>query len=123
MLHKIFLIFGSIFAFIGVSLGAFGAHFLKQRLDSDMLNIFEVGVRYQMYHALALIAVALIANSMSNSYIMAAGWSFIAGMIVFSGSLYVLSLSGVRAWGAVTPLGGLLFLLGWVLLAWGVLKS
>lgn len=116
---KIFLVLGSIFAFIGVSLGAFGAHFLKQKLDNDMLNIFEVGVRYHMYHALALIAVGLI--TISNSYISAAGWAFVAGILLFSGSLYILSLTGVRAWGAVTPIGGILFLIGWALLAWGIL--
>lgn len=122
-MQKTFLLIGSLIAFIGVALGAFGAHALKQRLDSNLFDTFEVGVRYQMYHALAIIAVALVASSFTSSYIAASGWAFVAGVTIFSGSLYILALSGVRGWGAVTPIGGLLLLLGWLLLALGVVKS
>lgn len=120
---KLFIFIGALMGFLGVAAGAFGGHALKQRLSADMLAIFEVGVRYQMYHVFAIIAVGLIATHYQHALISAAGWSFIAGTIIFSGSLYILSLSGVRAWGAVTPIGGLLLLIGWLLLAIGVTKS
>jgi uncharacterized membrane protein YgdD (TMEM256/DUF423 family)/16S rRNA U1498 N3-methylase RsmE len=109
--------------FIAVALGAFGAHGLRERLAPDLLAIFEVGVRYQMYHALALAAAALaLERRPDSSPLQWAAWSFVAGTLVFSGSLYVLALSGVRWLGAVTPLGGVAFLAGWLLLAWGALR-
>lgn len=112
-MYKTLLIIGALSGFIGVSLGAFGAHALKQRLDQEMLQIFEVGVRYQMYHALAICLAAILGGAFSGY----AGWAFVAGTVIFSGSLYILALTGTKAWGAVTPIGGVLFLLGWVLLA------
>lgn len=110
---------GAFFAFLAVGLGAFGAHALKARLSPDMLAIFETGVRYQMYHALALVGLGLWAalNPEAKSVHKTAGL-FALGILIFSGSLYILSLSGVRAWGAVTPLGGLCFLGGWLHWAW-----
>ncbi|MBI4487816.1 MAG: DUF423 domain-containing protein [Deltaproteobacteria bacterium] len=118
-MDRFFFIAGSLSAFLAVALGAFAAHGLKSRLSPEMLNIFEVGVRYQMYHALALIAVAWASIRWSGSSVIAAGWLFLAGTIIFSGSLYLLSLTGLRWLGAITPIGGAAFLLGWLLLAWG----
>ena len=96
--------------FLAVGLGAFGAHALKSRLTPDMLAIFETGVRYQVYHALALLLLAALRGPNKS------GWCFTAGIVLFSGSLYLLALTGVRKWGAVTPIGGLLFLAGWLIM-------
>ena len=103
--------------FLGVALGAFGAHGLKDVLSDSMKAVFETGVRYQMIHGLALFIVAWLSSRGSSEVVHAAGWCFIAGVLLFSGSLYILSLTGVRAWGAVTPIGGLAFLAGWLCLA------
>lgn len=119
-MDRFFFIAGSISAFLAVALGAFGAHGLKERLTPEMFNIFEVGVRYHMYHALALLAVAWTSTRWPGGSVTAAGWLFLAGTIIFSGSLYLLSLTGLRWLGAITPVGGLAFLLGWLLLAWRV---
>ena len=117
-MEKIFFLTGSIMGFLGVALGAFGAHALKDRLTPEMLGVFETGVRYQMYHAFALLAAAWAASSPwpHQPWVRMAGVQFIVGIVVFSGSLYALSLTGVRLWGAVTPLGGLAFLAGWACL-------
>jgi uncharacterized membrane protein YgdD (TMEM256/DUF423 family) len=120
---KIFLILGSVSAFIAVGLGAFAAHLLKDRLPADLFAIFEVGVRYHLYHALALIAVAWACQTYPGSSAALAGWLFVAGTAVFCGSLYALSLTGARWLGAVTPLGGLCFLAGWLWLAWSVWRE
>lgn len=93
---------------------------LKGRLSSDMLNIFEIGVRYQMYHALALLAVAWVYTRWPSALVVGSGWLFIVGTVLFSGSLYLLSVSGIRWLGAITPLGGIAFLGGWLCLAWAV---
>lgn len=100
---------------LAVALGAFGAHGLKERLTPDMLAIFEVGVRYQFYHALALLALALGPDRLwRGPWAARASWAWIAGVAVFSGSLYILSISGIRWLGAITPIGGVAFILGWV---------
>lgn len=112
---------GAVSAFIGVALGAFGAHGLRKRLAADLLAVFEVGVRYQLVHALALLGAGDAAARLAPGALAWAGWLFVAGSAVFSGSLYVLSLSGKRWLGAVTPLGGLLLLGGWACLAWAAL--
>jgi len=122
-MDRFFFIAGSISAFLGVALGAFAAHGLKTKLPAEMFNIFEVGVRYHMYHALALLAVAWASTRWPGGSIVAAGWLFLAGTIIFSGSLYLLSLTGLRWLGAITPIGGLAFLLGWLLLAWGIYQG
>ncbi len=101
---------GAGFMFLAVGLGAFGAHALKARLSPEMLVIFETGVRYQVYHALALLLLASLRGPSK------AAWCFTAGIVVFSGSLYALALTGTRKWGAVTPIGGVLFLAGWLIL-------
>jgi uncharacterized membrane protein YgdD (TMEM256/DUF423 family) len=116
---RLFLGIAAASAFLAVALGAFGAHGLRERLTPDLLAIFEVGVRYHMYHALALAAVALALDRWPSSALQWAGWCFLAGTVIFSGSLYVLALTGIRWLGAITPFGGLAFLVGWALLAWG----
>lgn len=118
-----FALAGSISGFLAVAAGAFGAHALRARLSPGALLTFETAARYQMYHALALLAVAWAASRWPGEPIRAAGWLFVAGTVVFSGSLYGLALTGPRWLGAVTPLGGLLFLGGWVALAAGILKG
>jgi uncharacterized membrane protein YgdD (TMEM256/DUF423 family) len=120
---RVFAGLGAVAAFVAVALGAFGAHALRARLTPADLDIFETAVRYQMYHALALIAVAWASTRWPGGLTLAAGWAFLIGIVVFSGSLYVLVLSGQRWLGAVTPLGGLAFLLGWLLLALRMLRS
>ncbi len=122
-MHRLFLSFGSGFALIAVITGAFAAHALKLRLSPDMFQTFEVAVRYQMYHALGLIAVAWASTQWSSQLITAAGWLFVAGIVIFSGSLYILSLTGVRWLGAVTPIGGAAFIIGWACLLWSAIKG
>jgi len=122
-LDRLFLVAGALSGFAGVALGAFAAHGLKARLAPELLATFEIGVRYQMYHALALLGVAWACTKWPGAWVTASGWLFIAGIVVFSGSLYVLALTGVRWLGAVTPLGGLAFLAGWLCLAWGAWKA
>jgi len=114
---RIFFVLGAVAAFAGVALGAFAAHILRSRLALDALATFETGVRYHMYHALALLGVAW-ATSRWGPQAGVAGWCFVAGIVLFSGSLYALAVTGQRALGAITPLGGVCFLAGWVILAW-----
>jgi uncharacterized membrane protein YgdD (TMEM256/DUF423 family) len=122
-MERIFLFFGAVSGFIGVAAGAFGAHILKGRLGADMVSVFEVGVRYQLYHALALMATGWVRSKWPTGLINAAGWFFATGTLIFSGSLYLLALSGVRGFGAVTPVGGLAFLAGWACLARAAMKK
>jgi uncharacterized membrane protein YgdD (TMEM256/DUF423 family) len=117
-MDRIFVLIGSLAALLGVGAGAFGAHALRQRLTPDMLAVFETGVRYQLVHALALLAVAWACARWPGPASRAAGWLFIVGIVLFSGSLYLLVLTGMRSFGAVTPIGGVAFLLGWACLAW-----
>ena len=119
---RLFLSLGAIFGLLGVAAGAFGAHVLRGRLTPDDLQIFETAVRYQMYHALALLAVGLFSIRFASASATAAGWCFLAGIVIFSGSLYLLVLSGARWWGAVTPIGGVGFLAGWLFLLWAALR-
>jgi uncharacterized membrane protein YgdD (TMEM256/DUF423 family) len=114
--NKTFLLVGSLFAFLGVAFGAFGAHGLRGRLSPEMLAVFETGVRYQMYHALAILLVGLMMSPMGGWAIHTAGWAFVIGIVVFSGSLYLLALTGTTMFGAITPIGGLAFLVGWACL-------
>jgi len=121
--ERLFFVLGALSAFIAVALGAFAAHGLKARLTPELLATFEIGVRYQMFHALALFGVAWAATRWPGSALTAAGWLFVAGTLLFSGSLYILALSGIRWLGAVAPIGGLALLAGWLCLAWGALKG
>ena len=122
-MQRIFFSLGAGFALLAVAIGAFAAHALKTRLSGEMLSIFEIGARYQMYHALGLIAVAWAISQWNSQLVIAAGWLFVAGIAVFSGSLYVLSLTGIRQLGAITPIGGLAFIIGWFLLVLAALRS
>jgi uncharacterized membrane protein YgdD (TMEM256/DUF423 family) len=108
---------GALSAFLAVAAGAFGAHALRTRLGPAMLLVFETGARYQMYHALGLMAVAWAVTRWPGKVTSAAGWCFVAGTVLFSGSLYAMALTGQRALGAITPLGGVAFLSGWLCLA------
>ena len=114
---------GALSALLAVAAGAFGAHALRSRLAPDTLGIFEVGARYHMYHALGLLAAAWAVARWPGGATTAAGWLFVAGTVIFSGSLYLLSFTGQRWLGAVTPLGGLAFILGWAALAWAALRG
>jgi uncharacterized membrane protein YgdD (TMEM256/DUF423 family) len=122
-MDRLFFAIGAASAFLAVAAGAFGAHGLKSRLSADMLAVFETGVRYQIYHAFALLAVAWAYAKWPGTAAAAAGWCFVAGTLVFSGSLYLLSLTGTRWLGAITPLGGVAFLAGWLCLLWTALKA
>ena len=120
---RTFFILGCVLGGLGVALGAFAAHGLRSTLSSADLATFETGVRYQMYHAFALLAVAGAVARWEASTAVAAGWLFTAGIVLFSGSLYLLVLTGPRWLGAVTPLGGVAFLAGWALLAWTAIRG
>ncbi|MBY0425886.1 MAG: DUF423 domain-containing protein [Cytophagales bacterium] len=123
-MQKIFLLIASLMGALSVAIGAFGAHALKAKLEAiGRLDTFETAVKYQFYHTFALIAVALLLDKIPVKSLEFAGWSFIGGTLVFSGSLYILCLTGVTKWGAVTPLGGLLFIVGWGLLGWSISKN
>jgi uncharacterized membrane protein YgdD (TMEM256/DUF423 family) len=116
-MDRTFLLVGAVAAFLGVGLGAFGAHGLRARISPEMLAVFETAVRYQMYHALALVLTSVLMSRMGGWLAVTAGWCFIAGIALFSGSLYALALTGVTVLGAITPLGGLAFLAGWACLS------
>jgi uncharacterized membrane protein YgdD (TMEM256/DUF423 family) len=116
-MDAVFFRLGTLSALIGVAAGAFGAHALRARLSPELLAVFETGARYQMYHAFALLVVAWAATRWPGALLIWAGWLFVAGTVLFSGSLYALALSGMRWLGAITPLGGVAFLAGWLCLA------
>lgn len=120
---RLWLSLGAAYGFLAVALGAFGAHALKARLTPEMLAVWRTGVDYQFYHALALLMLGLIARQQTSSALNVAGVCFGAGVLLFSGSLYALALSEIRILGAITPVGGLLFLSGWLLLAYAALKD
>ena len=122
-MDRVFAVLGGASAFLAVLAGAFGAHALRARIPSDLLTVFETAARYHLYHALALFAVAWAATQWPTMLVRAAGWLFVAGTVVFSGSLYLLSMTGARWLGAVTPLGGLCFLAGWLALAIAVWRG
>ena len=128
-MYKTGLIFGIVFAALSVILGAFGAHALKQVLEPEQLQIFETGVRYQMYHSLGLIATGILYRFFTNKQISLAALFFIIGIILFSGSLYAMvalkinGQVGLGGLGILTPIGGLFFILGWLFLLFGVLKT
>lgn len=122
-MERLFFLLGCLSGFLGVALGAFGAHALKGRLEPPMVAAFEVGVRYQLFHAVALLAVAWATTRWPSATVNAAGWLFVLGTLLFSGSLYALSLSGMRVLGAVTPIGGSAFLAGWLCLGWAAWRA
>ena len=120
---RVFALAGAVLGLVAVALGAFGAHALRSRVTPELLATFETGVRYHVYHALALFACAWAMDRWPSPQVVWAGGLFVTGIVLFSGSLYLLALTGARWWGAVTPLGGLAFLAGWVCLAWGVARG
>jgi uncharacterized membrane protein YgdD (TMEM256/DUF423 family) len=120
---RTFVALGAISALLAVAAGAFGAHALRTRLVPDMQTVFETAARYHMYHALALFVTAWAFTRWPGGPVIAAGWLFVAGTVLFSGSLYLLTLTGQRWLGAITPLGGLAFIAGWAALAWAALRS
>ena len=118
-MDRAFLVLGALFGFLGVGFGAFGSHALRSRLPPERLVTFETGVRYQLWHALALFAVVFLRTIGPDAFAESlAGVLFLAGIVLFSGSLYALALTGRRTWGAVTPFGGVCLLAGWLALAW-----
>ena len=119
---RFFLLAGSLSGFLSVAFGAFGAHALKERLDAYSLGVFQTGVQYQFLHAIVLLLLAGWLRQEDQALVRGAGYFFIGGSVVFSGSLYTLALSGVKLWGAVTPLGGLSFLAGWLCLFFAAWK-
>lgn len=118
-MDRTFFALGCLLAGLGVVAGAFAAHGLKSHLSADLLDAWETGARYQMYMSLGLLAVAWAATRWPGGPVTAAGWLFVAGIALFSGSLYVLAVTDVKWLGAITPFGGLCFLAGWALLGWG----
>ena len=112
-MDRTFVLAGAVAGLVAVGFGAFGAHGLRGRLSPEMLAVFETGVRYQMYHALALLLTAALVTRFPGKAMVAAGWLFVAGIVLFSGSLYLLAVTGVTVLGAITPVGGVAFLAGW----------
>lgn len=120
---RTFWILGCVLGLLAVAAGAFGAHGLRGRLTPDLLAVYETGARYHMYHALALLATAWAVEHWGGGAAAVAGWAFVAGIVVFSGSLYLLALTGTRWLGAITPIGGAAFLAGWAALAWAAWRG
>jgi uncharacterized membrane protein YgdD (TMEM256/DUF423 family) len=120
---RLFLLLGAVYGLLGVAFGAFGAHALRSRLTPEMLAVYHTGVEYQFYHAFALLAVGVLCTVRPEPGLGVAGWCFAAGVLLFSGSLYLLALSGTRWLGAITPAGGVLFLIGWGALIWAVVRA
>ncbi len=121
-MERVFLAAGAISGGLAVAAGAFGAHALRARLPPDLLAVFQTGAQYQLAHALALLACGWMVGRAPGAAAALAGWLFLAGTVLFSGSLYALALSGIRALGAITPFGGVAFLVGWAALAWAALR-
>lgn len=122
-MSRTFVIFGGLLGTLAVAAGAFGGHLLKERLSAELFAIFEVAARYHMYHALALFGAAWASTQWPGSWTTASGYLFVVGIVFFSGSLYLLSLTGVRWLGAITPIGGLAFIAGWLCLVVAAWKS
>ncbi len=121
---KLFLVIGSIAMALSVAIGAFGAHGLEPRLTERMMKNYQTGVQYHMIHGIGLVAVGLAALKVASTGLLSgAGWSFIIGIVLFSGSLYAMALTGITKLGAITPIGGLAFIVGWVLLATAVIRG
>jgi uncharacterized membrane protein YgdD (TMEM256/DUF423 family) len=123
-MEKFFFVAATIFGALAVALGAFGAHALESRLTASLLQTYETGVRYHFYHVIALVAVVFAINRWPNTNLpVISGWLFIVGILIFSGSLYILALTGIRWLGAITPIGGVAFVAGWLCLAVAALRA
>lgn len=122
-MERLFVMLGALSGAIAVGAGAFGAHALRARVEPRLLEVFETAARYQMYHAVALLAVAWATTRWPGSLTTAAGWLFVAGTVIFSGSLYTMTFTGIRALGAITPIGGVCFIGGWLCLALAAMRA
>lgn len=122
MMQKLFIITACVFGLFANVLGAFGAHALKSKITPSLLTAYQTGVQYQFTHSLALLLLGILLFHVQNIWITASGYAFIAGILLFSGSLYVMSITGIKWVGAMTPIGGLSFILGWLLLIIGIVK-
>lgn len=123
-MNKFFILSGAVVGLLGVAIGAFGAHALKSFLEaSQRTDTFETGVKYMFYHGLALILVGILQKEYPVAAVTNAGWAFLIGIVIFSGSLFLLCATGVKVLGAITPIGGVSMIVGWFLLFWGVLKA
>ena len=122
-MERIFVVLSALSGAIGVGAGAFGAHALRARLEPRMLEVFETGARYQMYHAVALLLVAWAASRWPGAVTTASGWLMVAGTVFFSGSLYAMALTDIRVLGAITPIGGVCFIAGWLCLAIAAMRA
>jgi uncharacterized membrane protein YgdD (TMEM256/DUF423 family) len=123
-MNKFFILAGSITGALGVALGAFGAHALKNFLESSgRLETYETAVKYMFYHALALILVGILSKEFPVAALNNAGWAFLIGIVIFSGSLFLLCATGIKILGAITPIGGVAMIAGWLLLFWGIYKG
>ena len=123
-MNKFFILAGSITGALGVALGAFGAHALKNFLEaSGRLDTYETAVKYMFYHALALILVGILSKEFPVATLNNAGWAFLIGIVIFSGSLFLLCATGIKILGAITPIGGVAMIAGWLLLFWGIYKG
>lgn len=123
-ISKLFIVLGATMTMLGVILGAFGAHALKSRIPADLMTVFQTGVQYHFYHALGLIMIGIIAFHLPQSGLLKwSGWTMFAGIILFSGSLYVLALTNIKWLGAITPLGGTAFIISWLLVIVAVIKN
>lgn len=121
---KVFVLLGSLNAFLAVALGAFGAHGLKTKVSAELLSVWQTGVQYQMFHALGLVLLGILLQMFPQAALLRpAGWLLFSGIVLFSGSLYLLVITGIRPLGMVTPIGGIAFLLGWVLLSVALWQS
>lgn len=121
---KVFLLFASLSGIVSVSLGAFGAHALKSKLtQNNVLDTYQTAVQYQFYHTLALLFIGLLAMKIESNWLQYSGWMMMGGILIFSGSLYILCFTGMKWLGAITPIGGLCFILGWLFLFLSVIKG
>ncbi len=122
-MNRLFVASGAVLLAIAVSLGAFGAHALRARLSPEMMQVYKTGIEYHFYHALGLLLVGLLGKYLQSAWYQWSGWLLMGGVVIFSGSLYLLAVTGTRGLGVITPLGGLAFLSGWISLAVAVFKS
>ncbi len=122
-MQKFFMLFAAISGLLATGLGALGSHALKGRLEANMLNAYQTAVQYQFYHSLALLLLSIIMFHLVNGYLQASGLAFVIGIILFSGSLYVLSITGFKSLGIITPFGGIAFIAGWLMLFIGLLQA
>ncbi|MEM1282554.1 MAG: DUF423 domain-containing protein [Chlamydiota bacterium] len=121
--QKWLLCLGALSACIAVMIGSFGSHYFKEKLDEYALHVFEIGVKYQFYHSLGLLIIAITSIFLTGALVKLSAWLMMIGIIIFSGSLYTLAITGVKSWGAVTPIGGIFFIISWLTFIVGIIRS